>query len=197
MGAKEVGFIYLKSLGWISVAIAFTVAIYLSLEFLITDFIHQNPNRTISDSVWMHVVSIPIFAVITCVLATLVLVLPQSFEAFWTWVMAPQVGVRGKFSTVFALPLTAIVTWYCYDYLTPSNMNLGVNEGADWVPYEHGLTFGRYAAALACQAPVTLFNIGYLKAHMQKAPKRRVVLMVLGLAVVIELIIRLRSLSIV
>ncbi|KQS96359.1 MULTISPECIES: hypothetical protein [unclassified Rhizobium] len=195
MGAKEVGVIYLKSLGWILVAIASAVTIHLSLEVLIIDFIHENPNRPKSNAALMLVVTTPIFAVISSVLAALVLALPQSFEAFWTWLMARQVGVRGQFSPVFALPFTAVVTWYCYDYLTPSNMNLGINEGADWVPYEHGLTLSRYAAALACQAPVTLFNIGYLEARTRKAPKRCLVLMVLGLAVVIELIVRLSPLS--
>ena len=124
MGAKTVGCIYLKSFGYILLAIVAALAINISVELLFTDFIHENPNRNESNAALMLIVTIPIFAAISSVLAALILALPQSIEAFLTWLMARQVGVRGQFSTVFALPLTAIVTWYCYDYLTPSNRSI-------------------------------------------------------------------------
>lgn len=81
---------------------------------------------------------LPVLALVTCIVAILVLALPQFFQAFLTWTLIRQFGEGGRFS-LFALPLTAVLTWYCFDYLTLHDFNLGINESADWRPYEHGL----------------------------------------------------------
>lgn len=184
MEAKAVGIIYLKSLGSILLAIATAVSICLIVELFFVNFIHGNPSRPTSDVAATMILATPLLAIITCIGAILVLALPQSLEALLTWKMVRQIGERGRLSTLFALPLTAMLTWYCYDYLTFSDFNLGINEGADWQPYEHGLTLVRYAGALVIQAPVTLFNVCYFKAHTQKGSRKAVVLSALGLAVI-------------
>jgi len=185
MEAKAVSIIYLKSLGSILLAVATAVAIYLIVELLFVDFVHGNPNRPTSNAAVMMIFFTPVLALISCIVATLVLILPQSLEALLTWKLVRQIGERGPLSTLFALPLTAMLTWYCYDYLTFSDFNLGINEGAGWQPYEHGLTLVRYAGALVIQAPVTLFNVCYFKAHTQKGSRKAVVLSALGLAVIV------------
>ncbi|MFT4181551.1 MAG: hypothetical protein QM636_06485 [Rhizobium sp.] len=185
MEAKAISIIYLKSFGSILLAIATAAASFLIVELFFVDFIHGNPNRSTSDAAEMMVFFVPVLILIICVLTTLVLALPQSLETLLTWKMTRRVGEKGRLSTLFALPLTAILTWYCYDYLTLSDFNLGINEGADWRPYEHGLTLSRYAGALVIQAPVTLFNFCYFKAHIQDVPRKLVVLTALGLAVIV------------
>ncbi len=185
MDAKAVSLIYLKSLGSILLAIATAVSAYLIVELLFVDFVHGNPNRPASNAAEMMIFFAPILALASCIAAILVLALPQCLEAFFTWKMLRKIGERGRFSTLFVLPLTALLTWYCYDYLTPTDFNLGINEGADWQPYAHGLSLPRYAAALVIQAPVTLFNFCYFKAHTQKTSKKAIILWTLGLAVAV------------
>ncbi|WP_062230185.1 hypothetical protein [Aureimonas sp. N4] len=60
------------------------------------------------------------------------------------------------------LPALSVLTWYCWDYLTPSDFNLGINEGAEWQPYQHGISLSRYLSTLAFQAPVSLFSLIYV-----------------------------------
>jgi hypothetical protein len=67
-----------------------------------------------------------------------------------------------------ALPVTAVLTWYCYDYLTP-DFNLGINADPDWTPYQHGISIAHYQGALLFQAPVTLFSFLYLDAGFRGA----------------------------
>lgn len=182
---KAVNIIYLKSLVYILLVAATAATIFLIVNLLFVDFIHGNPHRTTSDTINIMVFSLPALALVTCIVGILVLALPQFFQAFLTWTSIRQFGKGGRFSILFALPLTAVLTWYCFDYLTPHDFNLGINEGADWRPYEHGLTLSRFAAALVIQAPVTLFNFCYFESHVRQFPKKVVVLTALGLAVMV------------
>jgi hypothetical protein len=82
-----------------------------------------------------------------------------------------------------ALPLTAVLTWYCYDYLTPSDLNLGINVGPDWTPYQHGISSSRYIGALKFQAPVTLFGFLYLDAGIRGVSRKTVIIATLAIAI--------------
>jgi hypothetical protein len=193
MEAKAVSILYLKSLAFILLFIAITISISQIIELIFVDFIHGNPHRTTSNAIEMMFFMTPFVALVSTVAALLILALPQSFEAFLTWKMTRQIGDRGHFSTLVALPLTAVLTWYCYDYLTPSDFNLGINEGADWKPYEHGLTLSRFAAVLTTQTLVTLFNFCYVRTHVRQLPKKIVILPVLGLALVLGCVLGYRA----
>jgi hypothetical protein len=72
------------------------------------------------------------------------------------------------------LPLTAVLTWYCYDYLTP-----------DWTLCEHGISISRYLGALAFQVPVTLFSFLYIDAGFRGASKWLIVVAALAIALVV------------
>lgn len=81
--------------------------------------------------------------------------------------------------------ISAIITWYAFDYLTPSNIMLGINADSDWRPYEHGLTPTRYLSAFAAQAAATLFTIAYAKT----IAKRRSRAALIGYALVAAIVI--------
>lgn len=94
----------------------------------------------------------------------------------------------GRYSYVFiglSVPVISLVTWYCYDYLTPTDFNLGINEGADWVPYQHGINLARYLATLAGQGFITIFTLLYFDAAVHHRSRKTVILGVLFLAIII------------
>jgi hypothetical protein len=80
------------------------------------------------------------------------------------------------------LPLTAVLTWYCYDYLTPSNLCFA---GNCMEAYEHGLSIWRYMTALAIQTPVTLFSFLYCNTDLCGRSKKPVLLATLAIAIAI------------
>ncbi len=80
-------------------------------------------------------------------------------------------GSIGLVGIVFCLPLVSVLTWYCFDYLTPSDFNLGINEGAEWVSFKHGLTSQRYLLTLLTQSCVTAFSLSRLVLEMHDRNK--------------------------
>jgi hypothetical protein len=64
-------------------------------------------------------------------------------------------GSRGLYGLAAVVPLAAVLSWYCYDYLTPSNFNLGINIET---LYEHGLTLNRYLTMFGIQVVITSFS---------------------------------------
>ncbi|HEY0910500.1 MAG TPA: hypothetical protein VGD75_09755 [Bradyrhizobium sp.] len=82
---------------------------------------------------------------------------------------------------MLALPVTAVLTWYCYDYLTPSVPNFAGNFTE---PYTHGLSLRRYVRTLAVQTSVTLFSSLYLSAHISGRSKAALLLAALAMTLV-------------
>ena len=89
---------------------------------------------------------------------------------------------------LLALPLTAVLAWYCYDYLTPKDFNLGINESPDWVPYQHGLTLQRYLIMFAIQTLITLFSILNFDAAIRNRAKKPIITCALLFAVVLGVV---------
>jgi hypothetical protein len=104
----------------------------------------------------------------------LVFAVPQIVQAILAHALVRSFDRRGLVGVVLALPLTVVLTWYCYDYLTPS-MQLSINEGPDWQPWQHGLTIERYLTTLAVQAPITLFGVLHCDAAMRDRSTNSVV----------------------
>jgi hypothetical protein len=102
-----------------------------------------------------------------------------------TDILVRRSGRRGLFGVLLALPITAVLAWYSYDYITPTDVNLGINAGPDWTPYRHGLTLQRYVMMLALQTPITLFNILYLDATSCDRSKTPVIIGALLFSVVL------------
>jgi len=122
----------------------------------------------------------------------LVFTVPQCFQAALSNALAHRYGRRGQLGVLLALPLTAVLTWYSYDYLTPSMPPLAIGGGPDWIPFQHGITPRRYLGALIFQAPVTLFGVWYCDAivrHVSRESVEDVVVVGLIVAVVIGVIL--------
>ena len=131
----------------------------------------------------MMVFYTPIFGIIAIIRSIIVFALPQFCQAFLIRFLTQTFGDRARFYVLLALPLTAILTWYCYDFST-LDFTFAPNGDSDWTPYQHGLTTRRYLMSLAIQAPVTLFSFLYFNAGSRRR-KRTVLLAALALAVVI------------
>jgi hypothetical protein len=84
--------------------------------------------------------------------------------------------------------VSAILTWYCYDYLTPSDFNLAITAGPDWAPYQHGISTSRYSDALSFQAPATLFSFAFLEAKFRGRSVKPVLFAVVAIAVAVSVV---------
>ena len=124
----------------------------------------------------------PVAGIIALIGTFLVFALPQFFQAEVVGALDQIFGDRARFAALLALPLTAVLPWYCYDYLTPSNLCFA---GNCMEPYEHGLSGSRYMMTLVIQTPITLFGFLYFDAGLRGASKRPVVVAALAIAVVI------------
>ena len=175
---------YAQSLAWLAILAAVIAGVSNIVELVFTDFIHGNPHRTQGDVITMMVILTPLLGIIALIGTLLVFTLPQCFQAAVSGALVRRFGSRAQAGVLLALPITAAVTWYCYDYLTPSDVGLAINEGPDWKSYQHGLTLARYEAALAFQVPATLFSVAYAAASAARLSRRTVVLLALAAATI-------------
>ncbi len=151
------------------------------VELLFVDFVHGNPHRTQENALFMMKAYTPVFGLVAFVGTFLVFTLPQFFQAEAIRASRQMLGDRARFAALLVLPLAAVLTWYCYDYLTPSNVCIpGCMES-----YEHGISVARYVTALAIQAPITLFSFLYFNASSRSQSKRPIVLVALAIALVV------------
>jgi hypothetical protein len=109
----------------------------------------------------MIVIFTPLLGLIAAIGTAIVFAVPKCFQAVVAGALVHRFGDPARVASLLVLPITAVITWYCYHYLTPSDLNLGIDVGPDWQPYQHGLTAARYLATLACQTPATLFSLAY------------------------------------
>lgn len=181
---RIVMFAYARSLAWLAILAAVIVGIQNIVGLVFIDFIHSNPHRTQGNAIFMMIAYTPLFGLVALIGVLLVLTLPQCFQAAVSSALVCQFGSRAQAGVWLALPITAAMTWYCYDYLTPSDVGLAINEGPDWKPYQHGLTLARYAAALAFQVPATLFSVAYAAAGATRPSRKTVILLAFAAAVI-------------
>jgi hypothetical protein len=185
MSKSFVNISYALSLLWIVFFIAVTVAVVLIGGLVVSDLIHTNPHRTMGNVVIMMVVETPLICVIAIIGCFLVFTVPQFFQAGMIVTLHPIFGSRARFIVLPVLPLTAVLTWYCYDYLTPSDLNLGVNASPNWTPYEHGISSSRYLMTLVTQVPITLFSFLYFEVEFHRWSRKPFLVAGLILAVII------------
>ena len=172
MSRTAINISYTQSLLWIALLIAIIFGVANIVELLFIDFIHGNPHRSQANALFMMKAQTPIFSAIAALGALLVLTLPQIFQAQLIGDLIRRFGERARFAVWPALPLTAVLTWYCYDYLTPTI--------ADF--YEHGISLVRYLMTVGYQAPVTLFAFLYFNAGFHGRSRMPVVLVSLAIA---------------
>jgi hypothetical protein len=171
MSNRAIGASYAHSFLWIVLFAALAAGGMIFAHLVFFDIMHGNPHRTRENVVSMMAIQTPILGIVAAIGSILVFALPQAFQAALVAIRHRMVGSRARFAVLPALPLTAVLTWYCYDYLTPSDLVLGINAGPDWRPYQHGISIARYIGALAYQAPITLFSFLYIDAGFRGASK--------------------------
>jgi hypothetical protein len=170
MNGRSIGASYAHSFLWIVFFFAAAVSLENVAHLVFFDIVHGNPHRTRGDVISM-IETTPILGIVTSIGAMLVFTLPQIFQAVLITVWHRKFDYRALFSVLPAVPLTAVLTWYCYDYLTPSVLNLAINVSPDWTPYQHGISLKRYLDSLLFQTPVTLFSFLYFNANVRGASK--------------------------
>ncbi len=166
---------YVISLLWVALLMAIAIGIAEIVELVFVDFVHGNPHRTQANAIEMMLLFAPIAGFIAFFVTSLVFAVPQGLQATLTDVLLRRLNRRGLFGVLLALPLTAAVAWYCYDYLIPKNFNLGINLDQDWTPYQHGLTLQRYLIMVAIQTPITLFSVLYCDATICNRSKKWII----------------------
>ncbi len=188
MSKSAVAISYGRSLLWLALFVAVAVGVLDIVELTLLDFVHGNPHRPQANAVFMMAVYTPIFGIVAVIGTFLVFTLPQFFQAALIVTLGRIFGDRARFAALLALPLTAILTWYSYDYLTPTDVNLGINAGPDWTPFKHGLSVSRFMSSLAVQAPVTLLSFLYFDAGLRGSSKKPLLVAALAIAVAMGLI---------
>lgn len=150
---------FARSLGWIAVLVACAIACWIIADIVTVDFIHRNANRSRSNAIAILLLFPVIYSICAGIGVALVLPLSQWLQAVVVFLGWRHLSRRRWLAVVLCVPVASVLTWYCYDYLTPSDLNLSINAGADWRPYQHGLTLQRYLLTLLCQAGVTAFSM--------------------------------------
>jgi hypothetical protein len=166
MSKSEIYASFAHSFLWIVIFAVATVDVS-SITHLVS-FALMHGNRTHQDVVSMMAAQTPMIGLVAAIGTLLIFTLPQALQAALAAVLH-RTG-RARLAVLAALPLTAMLSWYCYDYLT-IDFTLGVNAGPDWTPYRHGISLSRYMKALAFQSPVTLFSLLYLDTGFRGASK--------------------------
>jgi hypothetical protein len=176
---------YARSLLWVALLAAVAIGVAVIVELVFVDFVHGNPHRTQANATVM-ILFAPIVGVIAFSVTFLVFALPQCLQATLTDVLLRRLNRRGLLGVLLALPVTAALAWYCFDYFTPKDyFNLGINEGPDWTPYQHGLTLQRYLIMFAIQTPITLFSVLYCDATICNRSKKWIIIGAFLFAVVV------------
>jgi hypothetical protein len=157
-------YLFGESLLWIAVFVALALSIAIWVSLVLIDFVHGNPNRSKGNAVMMMALIPVLIGLIAPLGVFIVFSSSQIIQGVMMRVLHPWIGRYAYIFIGLSVPVISMVTWYCYDYLTPSNFNLGINEGADWVQYQHGINLDRYLATLAIQGLVTVFTLLYFEA---------------------------------
>lgn len=167
---------YAIALLWITAFIALAVSLNLITELVFIDFVHGNPNRSQSNALTMMVLYPPVLSIGFSIGVWLVFGLSQLLQANVAYLLVPKFGRLAFLFVALMLPISSIISWYCFDYLTPSNFNLAINEGGEWTPYKHGISLHRFLAMTIIQATVTTFTLAYSSIRHRRIFRKRLLL---------------------
>ena len=154
-----------RSFAWLMLIVGTFLATLTVVQDILVHFVFGNPTK-----IQQQASMLAILLTFDFLIATLGLFLiagaSQFVVAATASLLARSYSRRTQAFALLAVPAVAVLTWYCFDYLTPSNMVL--IPGPDYVAYEHGLTPSRYGKIAAFQAAVTLFTVIYTTAATTK-----------------------------
>lgn len=174
---------YIKSLFWVAVIITFAMFFLDVANILKVDFLNVNPNRSQLHAASLPFSSVFIFFIIDLIGIFIVFSLSQIAQALIGSISIQQFKKLSLYVIAATVPFTTVLSWYCYDYLTPTDFNLGINVGAEWTPYQHGLTPQRYLVMFCLQSCVTIFSTVRLKFEIadKNLAKRNFLFIVIGI----------------
>jgi hypothetical protein len=175
---------YMQSLIWVVVFLAMASVAIVVVTVLILDFINDLPYRSPDNAIFILTFYTPIFA-ISAIIASFLAFAPSQFFQALVLGGSDRLFDQTRFLVLQALPLTAVLTWYCYDYLTPADLKLAISGGRDLTPHQHGLTTSRYITTLAIQAPITLFSFLYFETGSRGRSKKPILIAALAAAIVV------------
>jgi hypothetical protein len=178
MHMRAVAISYAKSLAWIAMLIAVAVDMAVVGVILFNDFRHgaYGPQDGFMAMLAM------VFWVIATIGSLIVFAPVQAFQVLLISVMQREFGDRARFAALSSLPITAVLTWYCYDYLATNEFLFGARIGPT---YQDGISIARYLAALAVQTPATLFAFLYFEADRHRRSKAPIIIAALVVAIAI------------
>jgi hypothetical protein len=160
-----IGISYFQSLLWTALFFATVIGVAALVRVATVYVVHGDPQMSRNDVALLIVLA----SLMTCTAAAigtlLVFTLPQIFQAWLFGRFDRKFGERGRLAVLIALPLTAVLTWYCYDYLTPSGVVFDTSGGESWRPYQHGISVSRYFKAMGLQALVTVFGLAHFETN--------------------------------
>lgn len=167
---------FLRSFIWVMCLTALIMWASMAVSVIFIDFLHGAPRWTHSNAIAMVLEVGPLFAFLVLVHALLAFGPPQLFQAGLSNITTRFFDRKTSAVIVIAaLPITAVITWYSFDYLVWP-------DSGDGDSYQHGMTTTRYLYSLGAQLPVTLFNVAYVNTASHR--RLRVRLIVFALAAV-------------
>jgi hypothetical protein len=182
---------YFRSLFCVSIILAITMFFVMIFYVVRIDFLNVNPHRS-----QLHALFLPFFAggtfsIVILIGIYIIFSLSQITQAIVTKISIQRFENRSLYLVLATIPLATILSWYCFDYLTPTG-GLAINDDADTIPFEHGLTIKRYLIMLCIQTSITVFSFTRLKFEISnnKVAKKRLFIAMICIASVIGVSVR-------
>lgn len=162
---------FYKSLFLISILVSIAIFFSILSNVIFIDFLRVNPNRSQLHAASLPFIFLPIVLICNVLATGVVFSFSQLFQAVITNHFIKKNQRHALYSSALAIPFSAVFSWYCYDYLTPTDFNLGINTDSSWTPYQHGMTVSRYFVMLCLQSCVTFFSIFRFKFEIEARHK--------------------------
>ena len=113
---------YAKSLLLIALLAVVVVTTRLVVEVFFVDVIHGNPHRSATDTRELILFMMPLISLTVFIGVFVVFAIPQILQGSLACLLEQVFGHKGSWGIFLALPVTACMTWYCYEYFTPTDM---------------------------------------------------------------------------
>jgi MFS family permease len=134
-------------------------------------FIQHNPPRSQAIVVETMFLLTPIISAIAAATTLLTFAIPQYAQRLLENVPLQRVGRKYDIGILLTLPVTALLSWYCFDYIVMSGLSTMFQDDDDQ-SYEHGITPRRYLLAVGAQTVMTLISLFYSRFRPRSAVRR-------------------------